>query len=194
MRLCSDLGLDSDLDLEEVGVTEIGIPTTILTLIHVMNIIIWGLGRKRRVIVARRHHIGFVCRAQFLVWVVRVVRVLILVLVLLWALVRRWLAGCRRVCCLTDTPLPLQQKILCGRFAHSPFPLPNPLSLFPLFYHSLCVCVYVRIPTVILGRSYSIQDILQLPSPILDNDVYLQAICITYYTLPPHPLQHQSSR
>ena len=44
------------------------------------TIIIWGLGRKRRVVVVTGRHIRSVCRTHFLVWVVRV-----LMLVLPWA-------------------------------------------------------------------------------------------------------------
>jgi hypothetical protein len=70
------------LGLEEGGVIKIEILITILCLMSITNSIIWGLGRKRRVVVAvTRRHRSFVCRAQFLVRVVRV-----LMLVLPWAL------------------------------------------------------------------------------------------------------------
>ncbi len=72
---------------EEGGVIKIEILITILNLSRLMSItsttntIIWGLGRKRRVVVVvTRRHRRFVCRAQFLVRVVRV-----LMLVLPWA-------------------------------------------------------------------------------------------------------------
>jgi hypothetical protein len=194
MRLCSDLGLDSDLGLGEVGVTEIGIPTTILILIYVMSIIIWGLGRKRRLIVARRHHIGFVCRAQFLVWVVRVVRVLILVLVLLWALVRRWLAGCRRVCCLTDThPFPSNEKPCADDLPTPRFPC-RALSLYSLCFITHCVymCTYVYQLSFWAGViAYRIFYSFHHRFWIMMCIYKLYARPTTLYH---HPLQHQSSR
>jgi hypothetical protein len=70
------LDLDLGLGLEEGDVIKIEMLITIL-ITSTTNTIIWGLGRKRRVVVVTRRHREFVCRVQFLV---RVVRVLMLVL------------------------------------------------------------------------------------------------------------------
>lgn len=76
MRPCSDL----DLDLEGGRVIKIEVLIHLMSITSTTKTIIWGLGRKRRVVVATRRYRRFVCRAQFLVRVVRVP-----MLVLPWA-------------------------------------------------------------------------------------------------------------